>query len=95
MTDIMEVRRKGFEEWYAQDCKANAGFDITVEKIDEWRGEFGDYRERAALHGKWVGWNAALDSVCVELPNHPDPRIGYSDHGYGISQGINLCRQAI
>lgn len=65
---IEEQRRKAFEEWYVQDCLHEAAIVITVDEIAGLRGKYGDYRERAALHGKWVGWNAALDSVCVELP---------------------------
>lgn len=61
MTDIMEARRKGFEAWVS-------GFSgITAEKISSLRVDDGYLEPR--IESAWFGYNAALDSVCVELPD--------------------------
>lgn len=60
MTDIMEARRKGFEEFYlTQDVEADAHLNFIRDD-----GEYGYHVTRLA----WYCWNQALDSVCVELP---------------------------
>lgn len=66
--EIQQARRAAFEAWYVTDCFDNAQITITQQEVSELRGYHGDYRERAALHGKWIGFNAALDSLCIELP---------------------------
>ena len=60
MSDIMEARRKGFEEFYlTQDNEAAAHLNFIRDD-----GEYGYHVTRLA----WYCWNQALDSVCVELP---------------------------
>lgn len=54
----MKAEREAFEAWYVTDCKESAGLNITKDEVSGLRGSHGDYRERAALHGKWVGWQA-------------------------------------
>lgn len=55
MTDIMEARRKGFE-----DFAKNYGLILK-------RLESGDYWIDETITA-WDAYNAALDSFCVELP---------------------------
>ena len=57
MTDIMEARRKGFEEWVKTFNSMPAAIwkDERGRYIDDW------------IQCRWLGYNAALDSVCVEL----------------------------
>lgn len=61
MTDIMEARRKWFEEWMA------AGAGVELRKVVAARSGDGGYALKE-INIAWDGWNAALDSVCVELP---------------------------
>lgn len=66
MTDIMEARRKGFEESFPTP------YFVTFNR--DKKGYYSQFRDstrkRAAecYDAKWIGYNAALDSVCVELP---------------------------
>lgn len=75
MSEIMEVRRKGFERWIN-----NQAFNPKLDVISAWQG-----------------YNAALDSVCVELPpilcvpEDCDDPSAYDCYNYGI----NNCRSAI
>ena len=69
MTDIMEARRKGFEEWvkiaYEVDYKEEG--DALFE-----RGTDGfEFYSWYWVNQEFKCWNAALDSVCVELPGYP------------------------
>ena len=71
MTYIMEARRKGFEEFYlTQDVEAAAHLNFIRDD-----GEYGYHITRMA----WYCWNAALDSVCVELPDKKE--------GIGVGKG--------
>jgi hypothetical protein len=56
MTDkIIEARRAGFEAHY---------IDINLERNEHWP----DFYVNLPTRMCWEAWNAALDSVCVELP---------------------------
>lgn len=73
---IQEQRRKAFEEWLD-----SAGFEVRR------------YHHIPGYHGNeqmaaWEAWNAAIDSVCVELPK---PERLTDDDTYAIE----LCREAI
>lgn len=74
MTDkITEARRAKFEAW------EDAG-DIT---------RSGDFYENPYVECAWQGFNAALDSVVVELPScDPSEAVQHGDV-------INDCRNAI
>lgn len=61
MTDIMEARRKGFEEWILSSFMSDGDRDLVL------RDEFGEYYS-VGVAERWEMYNAALDSVCVELP---------------------------
>lgn len=56
-----------FEAWYVTDC-AEAGITTSVGEIAALRGPHGDYRKHAALHGKWVGWQAACEYMSTNQP---------------------------
>ena len=60
MTDIMEARRKGFEEWILSSFMSDGDRDLVL------RDEFGEYYS-VGVAERWEMYNAALDSVCVEL----------------------------
>lgn len=53
----MDKQRTSFEAWYVTDC-AQHGFNVTMKEVAEMRGPHGDYRDRPALHGKWIGYQA-------------------------------------
>lgn len=72
MNQTTQARRKLFEEWYVADVRENTGFEITVKEVEKRRGDKGDYIDYPAMHGKWVGFNGALDSVVVQMPNRFD-----------------------
>ena len=61
MTDIMEARRKGFEDWILSSFMSDGDRDLVL------RDEFGEYYS-VGVAEHWEMYNAALDSVCVELP---------------------------
>ena len=91
---VEEKRRELFEAWYVTDCLNVAQITITQQRISDLRGPHGDYRERAALHGKWVGFNAALDAVEIELPEN---KITFqTEERFNLRQStIAQCRAAI
>lgn len=71
---LEDKRRDGFEAWYCEDFYRLHGF--PARHIEAMRGESGDYIAHPALHGKWIGWNAALDSVVIELPDEWTTNVG-------------------
>lgn len=81
---IEQARREAFEAWYVQHAIA-AGVKTTITDMAGMRGKDGEYRGYPVLHGKWIGYSAALDSLYVELP----PK--YTGHdGYGIYDAIDI-----
>lgn len=91
MTDIMEARRKGFEEWILSSFMSDGDRDLVL------RDEFGEYYS-VGVAERWEMYNAAMDSVCVELPGRNPEYIGDRDHqqwACGCNYGINQCREAI
>lgn len=94
--ETQQARRAAFEAWYVTDCADNAQITITQEEVSKLRGKHGDYRERAALHGKWVGFNAALDSLVIELPNrYSDACAETSPLSRAYNDAFDRCRDAI
>ena len=94
MTDkIQQARRELFEAWYVTDCRNVAQITITQEEVSTLRGPHGDYRERAALHGKWEGFNAALDCVVIELPEKYIECDTLAESAY--DEAVDDCRAAI
>ncbi|BCP56266.1 hypothetical protein K32_48830 [Kaistia sp. 32K] len=54
--------------------------------------------EHADTQGAWIGWNAALDSVVIELPapdsTDANPTTS-TDCDSGFARGVSACRVAI
>ena len=73
MTDIMEARRKGFEEWVLSSFMSDGDRDLVL------RDELGEYYS-VGVAERWEMYNAALDSVCVELPS----RVELESGGYSF-----------
>lgn len=66
MTDkIMEARRAGFESAISDILVAEGYKRDSVPSIIA-RGSNGEY-QTIRVNGAWIGFNAALDSVCVDL----------------------------
>lgn len=61
VNDIVEARRKGFEEWILSSFMSDGDRDLVL------RDEFGEYYS-VGVAERWEMYNAALDSVCVKLP---------------------------
>ena len=77
MTDVTEVRRAAFEA----DCRAN-----NIPFL--WRCTGHGYTDKYAnpvYQARWEGYNAALDSVVVELPAQANECEGGS---YSVMQAI-------
>ena len=90
MTDIMEARRKGFEEWILSSFMSDGDRDLVL------RDELGEYYS-VGVAERWEMYNAALDSVCVELPEEKVVR-GYSEKiadAMGFNDALEYCREAI
>lgn len=71
--NIQEQRRAAFEDWYVTSALANCPElteDHARNAVKHYRGD-GDYAESSSLRDAWWGWNAALDSVVIELPAEP------------------------
>lgn len=65
MTDIMEARRKAFEFWFA--CLHHGGSWDSAKPSLARDDVSGGYLYHFPAESFRI-WNAALDSVCVELP---------------------------
>ena len=67
MSEIMDVRRKAFESWVIReaDKRKYAQMAYVISKNED-----GSYLT-TWVDCAWMGYNAALDSVCVELPGYP------------------------
>lgn len=77
MTDkIQQARRELFEAW------------TKIEHGDLTRRQDGEYFDDLT-HGAWLGFNAALDCVVIELP------AGKSNMSAGTLHMISRCRSAI
>lgn len=80
MTDkIQQARRAAFE----------AAMDAQDKNPGQWLGSSysNPYGECS-----WIGFNAALDSLCIELPGDT---CGRTDYDQGRDSGIEDCRAAI
>jgi hypothetical protein len=82
---IEEQRRKAFEAHYS---------DINLERNEYWP----DFYVNLTTRMCWEAWNAALDSVVVELPPSDGldycPSVSY-DYSAGYRAGIKASQQAI
>lgn len=83
MESLIEVRRAGFEAIHADEVKRLArqygvqpSLDVSYEK-----DEAGLYRS-GVVQAAWWGFNAALDSVVVELPKEVAAGRWADDIGY-------------
>ena len=78
MTDkIQQARRELFEAW----TKSEHG-DLT-------RRQDGEYFDDLT-HGAWLGFNAALDCVVIELPSERKVRNGWQEAA-GADMAFNDC----
>ncbi len=87
---IEEKRREAFEAWYAKQFNIKTGRTLDPAELERLRGEEGNYRGYPSLRGKWEVWNAALDSVEIELPTERDV-----SHDEKAVRTIEDCRAAI
>lgn len=87
MTDLTEIRRKGFEE-YVKTANPD-DYEEYKEKLFEWDG---DTYVWTWVELDWELWNAAMDSVVVELP--PCLDVG-NDFGKGHMVGVLETKKAI
>lgn len=88
MEELIEVRRKAFEGYmriaFPEDF-AKKGASML-----EWNGATYIF---TWVHWYWQAWNAALDSVVVELPI-PVKR-AYHEYDLGYNESLDHCEEAI
>lgn len=83
MTDkIQQDRREMFEEW----TKSEHG-NIS-------RRQDGEYFDDLT-HGAWLGFNAALDCVVIELPTCSASMFVTSREAIAAQAGVAMCADAI
>jgi hypothetical protein len=91
---IVEARRVKFEEYYT-----GAFFKGDKEASSKWlaRCEFSGGYLYAEPSDAWKAWNAALDSLEIELPEKQHVPTGFYGAGEAMSfnDGIDSCRDAI
>ena len=78
----MEARREAFERWFTET--------YTAHKLSPRMTNCGivtDGYQDSRVDLCWRGFNAALDSICVELP-----KFGYD---YARNDGIAECQDAL
>lgn len=63
---IQEKRRAKFEAWYQKEFEKETGRKMVTPLCEYRMGD--NYQSGTYLDSCWIGWNAALDSVEVELP---------------------------
>jgi len=62
--EVMDKRRKGFEDWYSQAC----GCDDELQSVSVFMRDERDQYAYGHIHESFTVWCAALDSVAIELP---------------------------
>lgn len=79
---VEEVRRGMFQSWVEtfNSMPAALFVDERGRYIDDW------------IQCRWLGFNAALDAVEIELPK---PEISYDVFDNGHAAGVDCCRAAI
>ncbi len=85
---IEEKRREAFEAW----AKLHG-----LDRIGKIAGYTGRVADHPAMGGYWHGWNAALDSVEIELPT-PEESYGSMGEGMGdpwLSYDMDAVKAAI
>lgn len=86
MTDqIQQARRSAFEAAYKKETERHCQGAFS-QAVFARANASGDYII-GAVQAAWWGFNAALDSLCIELPLH----IEYT----GSGEAIEACRAAI
>lgn len=92
--EILEKRRIEFEEWFALNyCWfiENKKEGYTLERHAE--PPFQYIQEKP--HHDWRVWNAALDSVVIELPEKPECSDEYDEMDLGYRVAISACEDLI
>lgn len=89
--ELIEARRKAFEVW-----AEISGLNVTRSTVDMMFGSgervgAGEYFQPTKL--TWQAWQAALDSVVVELPEPANPEYHEGDDQHNIT--LEDCRNAI
>lgn len=80
--EILDKRRVEFEEW------AEANHLWTHLSLG---GSYANTLTMAA----WIAWNAALDSVVIELPEKPKNSDEYDEMDLGYRVAITTCADLI
>jgi hypothetical protein len=93
MSDLIEARREAFEAWHCERFKTE--YQTGQPTRDKHNGVYDDYYGPADEQERWLMWNAALDSVVVELP-----KIEFDDdmnkaEWSAIKSTRRACREAI
>lgn len=87
-TKTTEARREAFEA-FARDhywlC------EISHERDDL---QFSEYVE-PEMNVAWEAYNAALDSICVELPKRAEAANIYDDYDHGYNCALYECTEAL
>jgi hypothetical protein len=97
MESVIEARRAKFEAWQV-GVLIQEGYDSDSVHCVMERGSTGGYSS-IRVEGAWRGFNAALDSLVIELPkkvdHFADDDPGRRAFSFHTNHAIDQCRQAI
>ena len=88
MKTIEQTRRELFEADFKLRRKS------TFPEIELSRDSGSGYKYNPA-HSDWMAWNAALDSICIELPKCSVSMFANSREAMGAMAGVEMSRTAI
>lgn len=87
----IEARREAFEEWFNYNYKwfiTNGHYGYTLERHEDEPCQY----VQDQPHHDWRVWQAALDSICVELPKcDPSEVVQYGDALNDFKQSLTAA----
>lgn len=86
--ELLENRRAGFEEW-VKDNWDNSDIRLLRDPDDR------DYYKFVPTQRAWGTWNAALDSVVIELPSALQIDDQWDSCKVGFNQCVEECCELI
>lgn len=91
--EIEKKRRELFEVWVVREWPT-APLHYVRDALPTNDPRYGEYCDES-LQRAWVGWNAALSAVEIELPHAAASMFASSREARAASDGIDMCAAAI